>query len=61
MEKKVTIDNLEITTPDKYSVELNIIPEEIDESEVREYSNLGKKEVFELATLLLDIYKNMEG
>lgn len=60
MEKKVTIDNLEITTPDKYSVELNIIPEEIDESEVREYSNLGKKEVFELATLLLDIYKNME-
>lgn len=60
MEKKVTIDNLEITTPDKYSVELNIIPEEINETEVREYSNLGKKEVFELATLLLDIYKNME-
>ena len=60
MEKKVTIDNLEITTPDKYSVELNIIPEEIDETEVREYSNLGKKEVFELAVLLLDIYKNME-
>lgn len=60
MEKKVTIDNLEITTPDKYSVELNIIPEEIDETEVREYSNLGKKEVLELATLLLDIYKNME-
>lgn len=60
MEKKITIDNLEITTPDKYSVELNIIPEEIDESEVRKYSNLGKKEVFELAILLLDIYKNME-
>lgn len=59
---KVTIDILEITSPDPYSVEMNIIPDKtFEDEEPRETVNLSKEEVFELATHLLTIYKNMKS
>lgn len=59
---KVTFDILEVTNPDPYSLEMNIIPDydNGEDEEPRTTANLGKEEVLELATHLLSIYKNMK-
>lgn len=51
-------DILLITTPDEYSCEVELLEDE--DNPDRECANLSKNEVLELATTLLDIYKNMK-
>lgn len=59
---KVTIDILEITNPDPYSLELNIIPDNsFDEEDPRTIANLSREEVLDLATHLLTVYKTMKS
>lgn len=57
---KITIDNLEIVADDKFTITLNIIPEDIDDEVEKDWTTLGKPEVLELISVLLDIYKGME-
>lgn len=59
---KVTIDILEITNPDPYSLELNIISDNsFEDEDPRTTANLSREEVLELATHLLTVYKTMKS
>ena len=60
MNKKVIIDNLEISTDGTEFCVLNIIPEEIDDETDKDWVSLSKPDLLELTITLLDIYKNME-
>lgn len=60
--KKTIIDNVIVykESDDDYSCHIEVKPFNDGEKKIPGYANLSKNEVFELATTLLSLYKEMQ-